>query len=267
MNRTDRGIFEVVSELEADGKTAALAMIVETRGSSAGKPGMKMIVTEDDELFGTVGGGAIESKVIEMARQVVRDGNPLCREFELKKDLGMTCGGWMRVYIEPIGLGPRAVIFGAGHIGRALLPVLKSAGFRVTVVDDRDDHATADNLPLADRIEVRSPHDGLDNLGIAAGTYLVFATRTHDMDLQWLNELGEREAKYVGLIGSRSKIKLIKERLSEAGISKAAINRLRAPIGIDLGGISPGEIAVSIAAEMIATRYGVARTLPMSRLE
>jgi xanthine dehydrogenase accessory factor len=267
MSKNGRSIFEVVADLESQGRSGALAVIAETRGSSAGKPGMKMVVSCDGELFGTVGGGAIESKVIDLAKAVIEDGKPRCDEFELKRDLGMTCGGWMRVYIEPIGLRPRAVIFGAGHIGRALLPVLRSAGFSVTVVDDREDHATGEHLPDADRVEVRAPEDGLENLGIGAGTYLVFATRSHEMDFQWLVALGRRDAKYVGLIGSRSKIRLIKERLTEAGIPHDAISRLWAPIGIAIGGVTPGEIAVSIAAEMIAVRYGLTETLPMSRME
>ena len=171
----------------------------------------------------------------------------------------------MRVYIEPIGLKPRVVIFGAGHIGKALLPVLKPAGFSITVVDDRDDQAQPGLLPHADRIEVRTPDEGLDDLGINEGTYLVFATRSHELDYQWLIALGEKNAKYIGLIGSGSKIKLVKERLSEAGISTESIARLRAPIGIDIGGITPGEIAVSIAAEIIAARYDIEKTLPMSR--
>ena len=265
MNKGDESTFEIVADLESRGESGALAIIVETRGSSAGKPGMKMVVTGQGDSFGTVGGGAIESAVIEFAKDVIKNRNPMCREFELKKDLGMSCGGWMRVYIEPIGLRPRAVVFGAGHVGKALLSALKPAGFSVTVVDDRDDHASREHLPQADRIEVRTPEEGLDDLGIDEGTYLVFATRSHDIDLEWLIALGERDAKYVGLIGSRSKVKLIKERLSDAGISREAIARLKAPIGIDIGGITPGEIAISIAAEMIATRYGVEDTLPMSR--
>ena len=120
-------------------------------------------------------------------------------------------------------------------------------------------------MPYADRIEVRTPDDGLDDLGIDEGTYLVFVTRSHELDLQWLIALGERNAKYVGLIGSRSKIQLVKDRLNESGISAQSIDRLRAPIGIDIGGITPGEIAVSIVAEIIAVRYEIEDTLPMSR--
>jgi len=173
---------------------------------------------------------------------------------------GMVCGGRVLVYIEPVLPEPRLVVLGAGHVGRALAQTAAHAGFRVTVVDDRAEHAAPERFPDVERILVGPFVSTLEGAGIDANTYLLVATRGHLQDFEAVAAALRTPARYVGLVGSRRKRKLLFEELERQGFDAAARSRVVTPAGLAIGSVTPAEIAVSIVAQMIEVRRSHERT-------
>jgi xanthine dehydrogenase accessory factor len=248
-------VLEAVSDARRRGRAAVLLTVVRTGGSTPRKSAAKMLVLRDDAV-GTIGGGRVELEAIEAARALLAEGyaaRPALRRWHLTHDLAMCCGGEMEIFMEPMLPSPRLYVCGAGHVGRALLPMAVRVGFEVIVVDDLEENLAPARLPEATRtlddFEVArwSPAPGPDD-------YIVVVTRDHAIDQRLMESLLPRPRAYLGLIGSARKIAMFKERTAARGIDPAAWEGVRAPIGVDIAAETPEEIAVAIVAELIAVR-------------
>jgi xanthine dehydrogenase accessory factor len=243
-----------------DPRIAALATVIRRSGSAPQVAGAKMLRYGDGTTLGTVGGGAIEAQVLDACVATLREGTPRTVEAHLVRDLGMCCGGAMEVFVELLQAGPRIIVVGAGHVARAFVPLARGLGYRVVVVDDRD--ALLDHPELAD-VDCRCfDVDELDAAvpDLGARDEVLVVTRDHGRDERALAALLERPHAYIGMIGSRRKVHTILRRVlrryDERGRARPDLSRLRAPVGLDLAGRTPPEIAVSIAAELIKLRHG-----------
>ena len=269
--RPEPDLFEELVRLRSQGHPAALATVVATRGSTPGKETMRLLVRHDGSFLGTVGGGCVEADVVDAALEVLEAGTPRRVTFRLTEratgEGGLMCGGELDVFIEPV-TAPPLVLFGAGHISHVLCPMAASAGFAVTVVDDREMFANTERFPHARRVVAeRSFEDCFRRLTVPASAYCVVVTRGHAMDLECVDFALSTDARYVGLIGSKGKVRSLLRRLDTRDqLASVDFRRLHAPIGVDLGGGTHGEIAVSILAELIAHRRGTLGALRTKRL-
>lgn len=244
--------------------------VVRSQGSTPQRAGAKMLVFADGHTVGTIGGGCYESDAIGHARTAIQSGRPAFLHFELNDDFaqenGLICGGRMDVHVDPLVPDPHLYIVGAGHVGYELGRIAGAAGFRIHVVDDREKFANPERFPGADVI-VESIAEWLHRADIAASAYVVVLTRGHVHDLEAMRSLAARELRYLGLIGSRAKVARIYSLLLEEGLPAECLGRVHAPIGLDIGAVTPAEIAISILAELIAVRRGAPTAdLSMKRL-
>jgi xanthine dehydrogenase accessory factor len=265
-------VFAAIGEVLSRGEEAALVTIVSSNGSTPQRVGAKMLVYADGRIVGTVGGGCYEHDAIGKARQVLETRKPATVKYDLNDDFaeetGLVCGGQMEVFIEPIEASPAVYIFGAGHVGFYLARLAHDAGFGVHVVDDRAAFANAERFPFAASVVVDDIPDWLAKTALPPTAYAVVVTRGHRNDLDALRALAPRELRYLGLIGSRAKVaRLYEQLLGEGGVSPDRLARIHGPIGLDLGAVTPQEIAVSITAELIAVRRGKAEALKAASLQ
>jgi len=252
-------LFESILHLQKTGPPAALVIITRTKGSTPRKPGAKMIVLKDGKTIGTMGGGDLEKRVIEEAVEAINAREPRITSFTLdieKGKLDMMCGGELDVYIEPILPGAKLIIFGAGHITRVLAPLMQRAGFQVSVVEDSPDLLQKEKFPEIEDLKLTDMEPFARDLSSDPGTYIVLLSRGFSRDKAILARLIQKEFRYIGMIGSLRKIHSMKEDLQKEGIPEGAFSKLRAPIGFDIGAETPEEIAISIAAEIIAVKKG-----------
>ncbi len=252
-------IFRKLADIEKEGRQAALAIIVRTEGSTPRKAGTKMVIMEDGSTFGTLGGGELEKKIVEESLEAMKGGRPKLTSYNLDAmggNLDMMCGGEIEIYIEPIRQPEKLIIFGAGHITRALAPLMRSVGFRVTVVDDNPEMLGEDRFAEMEELISEDMESYAERLSPEDSTYIVLITRGFSTDRDILERVIGKDFRYVGMIGSRKKIGTIKEALISKGIEKGHFSKLYAPIGLDIGAETPEEIALSIAAEIISLRKG-----------
>jgi xanthine dehydrogenase accessory factor len=252
-------LSELVKALER-GEEAALVTIVASQGSTPQRVGAKMIVFADGRTVGTIGGGCYENDAFWKAKEALQSRKSQLVRYDLTDDFaqesGLICGGQMTVYIEPVEPAPQLYIVGAGHVGHQLARVAGPVGFGIHVLDDREKFANAERFPGADEVIVDSIPEWLHNAEIPASAYVVVVTRGHQHDLDALRSLAARDLRYIGLIGSKAKIKKIYDALTEEGMPLECLSRIHAPVGLDIGAVSPEEIAISILAELIAVRRG-----------
>ena len=254
-------VFAALGEALSRGEEAALVTIVSSNGSTPQRVGAKMLVFGDGRIVGTVGGGCYEHDAIGKARQVLQTRKPATVKYDLNDDFaeetGLVCGGQMEVFIEPIEAAPSVYIFGAGHVGFYLAKMAHDAGFGVHVIDDRAAFANAERFPFAASVVVDDIPAWLEKTQLPSTAYAVIVTRGHRNDLDVLRSIAPRELRYVGLIGSRAKVARLYEQLMlETDVDPGLLERIHAPIGLDLGAVTPQEIAVSILAELIAVKHG-----------
>src|SRR5437773_4757474 len=256
----NREVFAAVAEALERGEAAALVTIVSARGSTPQRVGAKMLVFADGRIVGTIGGGCYESDASGKAREAILSRKPQLVHYELSDDFaqetGLICGGQMDVYIEPIEPSPELYIIGAGHVGFHLARVAHEVGFRVHVIDDREKFANAERFPTAAEVIVDDIPTWIAGANIPPHAYGVIVTRGHTNDLEALRALVPRELRYLGLIGSRAKIARIYDALVADQTPANLLTRVHAPIGLDIGAVTPQEIAVSILAELIAVKHG-----------
>lgn len=257
---TTEEVFQAVTDALARGEAAALVTIVRTQGSTPQRVGAKMLVFPDGRIVGTIGGGCYENDAFWKARQALETRQPTLVRYELSDDFaeesGLICGGQMEVYIEPLEPAPQLYLVGAGHVSYHLASLAAAVGFRTHVVDDREKFANAERFPSAVEIVVDSIPAWLDRATLPANAYAVILTRGHRHDLEALRALAARDLRYLGLIGSRAKVARIYEALRAEAMPPECLARVHAPVGLDIGAVSPQEIAVSILAELIAVKYG-----------
>ncbi|MDC0713227.1 xanthine dehydrogenase accessory protein XdhC [Stigmatella sp. ncwal1] len=249
-------LYAELAALVARGEPFVLATVIESAGSTPQKPGSKMVVLADGSLRGTVGGGAIEYQIIEAARELLASaGQTRILETHLTHELGMCCGGRMKVFLEKQGAPPQLTVFGAGHVAKALAALAVQAGFRVRVVDSRSEWATAERFPGCE-VLVEDPADHARGLAGGALDYFCVTTHDHPLDQAVVEALLPKPAAYLGVIGSRRKAERFRMRLQAAGAAPEALDRIRSPMGLPIGALTPEEIAVSIVAELIQVRRG-----------
>jgi xanthine dehydrogenase accessory factor len=255
-------VFEELVRLRSLGRKCALATIVEARGSIPSYESAKLLVREDGSMTGTIGGGCVEAEVWTAAREVIETEKPKRLAFNLGQDAaydnGLICGGQIEVFIEPVLPLPRAFIFGAGHLSKSLSKVANLAGFATVIVDDRESFANSERFPEAEAVHAGEYEQVVPTLSINETSYIVIVTRGHRDDMRVLKLAIATPARYIAMIGSKRKVLNVVRELGKEGIPREAFDRLHAPMGLNIGAISPEEIAVSVAAEMIAVRRNAA---------
>ncbi len=256
----NREVFAAVSDALERGEPAALVTIVSATGSTPQRVGAKMLVFADGRIVGTIGGGCYENDAFWKAREAIATRVPQVVHYELSDDFaqetGLICGGQMDVYIEPIEPSPELYIVGAGHVGFHLARLAQEVSFRVHVIDDREKFANAERFPAAAEIVVDDLPAWIARTTLPSHAYVVIVTRGHTNDLEALRALAPRELRYLGLIGSRAKVARIYDALVTDGMPADVLKRVHAPIGLEIGAVTPQEIAVSILAELIAVKHG-----------
>ncbi|HVI10472.1 MAG TPA: XdhC/CoxI family protein [Candidatus Binatia bacterium] len=259
-------IYEQIVQLRREGRRGAVATIVNVRGSIPSFRTAKMLVRDDGSIVGTIGGGCVEADVWQAAREVMESEKPRTLTFDLnqdpKYDTGLVCGGTLEVFVEPVLPPATLYVFGAGHVASALCRVAGEAGFELVVTDDRTSYATRERFPGAREVYALDFDEAMQKLEPGEGSYIVIVTRGHRDDMRILRWAVQTRAGYVGMIGSRRKVIGIFKTLQAEGLSARLFDRVHAPIGLDIGAITPEEIAVAITAELIAARRHAGAALP-----
>lgn len=251
-------VYEAIAELLRSGKKGAVITLIETVGSTPRKAGAKMLVTEDGRLVGTVGGGCVEADLVAYARQAMREGKVLVREVDLtaksRDENDMLCGGKMKALIEPIRPEEKVIIFGGGHISRALHDILALLEFHITITDDRPQFANPERFPKAQNIIAAPFEEQFSRLNVDPTTAIIIVTRGHSYDEYCMEEALKTNAGFIALVGSRTKYAVFRKNLREKGFTDEQLNRVLCPAGLAIGAETPEEIAVSIAAQLVAWR-------------
>lgn len=251
-------LFDEIVRLRRAGQKCALATIVQVNGSIPSYESAKLLVREDGSMIGTIGGGCVEAEVWNAAREVIGTERPRHMKFSLGQDAaydnGLICGGQLEVFVEPLVPQPKAYIFGAGHISKSLCKVASVAGFAVTVADNREQYANRERFPEAEDVFAEEYEDLFPRLQIRDTSYLIIVTRGHRDDMRVLRWAIETPARYIAMIGSKRKVLGVMKELEKEGINASGLERLFAPMGFEIGAITPEEIAISVVAEMIAAR-------------
>ena len=237
--------IEILAKAIETKHPAALATVVEVKGASPAKVGAQIVLLADGTAAGTVGGGNLEAAVLNDARAALSDGLPKLGHYNLTEQgedaIGTLCGGEVRVVIQPFLPPPQLIIVGGGHIGRPLKFMGEAAGFNVVMVDVEPGCANV---------------SALESVHLTADSFIVLITTDHVSDEAALRQVIHSPARYIGMIGSRHKCATILGHLRADGLTEETLARVYAPIGLDLGGPTPEEIAVSILAQVIAVRRG-----------
>lgn len=259
-------IYEQIVQLRHEGRRGAVATIVNVRGSIPSFKTAKMLVRDDGSIVGTIGGGCVEADVWQAAREVMESEKPRTLTFDLnqdpKYDTGLVCGGTLEVFVEPVLPPAILYIFGAGHVAVNLCKVAANAGFDPIVTDDRTSYATKERFPAAREIHALDFDKATRTLDPNEASYIVIVTRGHRDDMRILRWAVQTRSRYIGMIGSKRKVIEIFKTLQQEGLAPDLFDRVHAPIGLDIGAITPEEIAVAITAEMIAIRRHAGVRLP-----
>jgi xanthine dehydrogenase accessory factor len=254
-----KSVFQGLAELETGGQAGVFCTIVRSQGSTPRGVGSKMIVYPDGSILGTVGGGEVESRVIDEALDSLKSGTPRILTYSMvdpqRGDPGV-CGGQLDVFLEPILPTPTLLLIGGGHVGKSVAHLAKWLEFRVVVCDDRPEFCNPKAIPGADEYYPVSIEELSKKLEINSWTYIVLTTRGSNVDVEGLPFLLKTPAAYIGVIGSRRRWELTVRNLVDAGIKKDLLAKVHSPIGLELNAETPNEIAVSILAEILMLRNG-----------
>ncbi len=246
--------IQVLAELERKGEPCVLVTVVEHKGSTPRDSGTKMLVTEQG-CYATIGGGHLEYKALQLAREMLRQGDPQMKveRFSLGASLGQCCGGMATIMLEPVVRARHhLVLFGAGHVAKALVHILATLPFRITWIDEREAEFPTELPAGVTNVVSEDPVAEIDDQ--PAGSFYLVMTHNHQLDLELSARILKRgDARYFGVIGSRTKRKRFDYKLKERGFDEAALSRMICPIGLpEVTGKHPAEIAVSVAGELIA---------------
>ena len=262
-------VYTEIVRLRQEGRRGALATITGARGSIPAFETAKMLVRDDGSIFGTIGGGCVEAEVWQAAKEVMVSEKPRTMTFHLnsepKYDSGLVCGGTLEIFIEAVVPTPLLYLFGAGHVSQAIYRVARIAGFDVTVIDDRIAYANRERYPEARDIFADDYDQVMPQLAPPESAYVVVVTRGHRDDMRILRWAVETPCRYIGMVGSKRKFIAISKELIAAGMPAERLDRVFSPVGIDIGALTPEEIAVSVVAEMIAVRRRAKSEIPHMR--
>jgi xanthine dehydrogenase accessory factor len=260
-----------MTELAAEGWPFVVATIVEAKGSSPRGVGAKMLIMADGTTLESIGGGVLEARVIHDAGAVLKSGVSRVESYQLRDEgeqaLGSLCGGEVTVFYEVHGSERTLLVVGGGHVGQSLCRCAKLLDFRVTVVDSRADVLTEERFPGADELVLAQPEQIGELCRIDERTRVVIVTHSHVHDEQALVATVASTAAYIGMIGSARKVRTIMANLREKGVPAAQLDRVRSPIGLDIGAQTPAELALCILAEIVADSYGKLPHPPASAVE
>ena len=249
--------IKLFHEAMESGRSAALATIVSAQGSTPRETGAKMVVYEDGSIGGTVGGGKLEAACIREALAALKKGESRKISLDLTKaGLGMACMGRVEVFIDVHAVELKLLILGAGHVGIKIAEAARLAGVPYAVADDREDFANKLNFPSASAILALQPHAAVRRAGVDEKTRIVIVTRGHSLDQECLEAALKTRAPYIGMIGSRSKVAILFKNLNKKGLHPEKDPRVYSPVGLDIGGKTPGAIAISVLAEILKLHNG-----------
>ena len=251
-------LFEEIVSMRRAGARGALATIVHTNGSIPSYESSRMLVREDGTIAGSIGGGCVEADVWAAAKEVMHKEVPRKMVFNLNHeagyDSGLICGGTVEIFVEPILPQPLVYLFGGGHVSIAIANAATAAGFGIAIVDDRAAFANKERFPMAQDVYTNYGH-AFEKIRPGASSYLIIVTRGHKDDMRVLAWAVRTEARYVGMIGSKRKVLAVYKALeNDEGYRAEEFTRVFAPMGLNIGALSPEEIAVSVVAELIAVR-------------
>lgn len=246
-----REVMQAVLELFERGERGALATVTRTSGSTPQVLGARLLLRRDGSRVGTVGGGAIEEAVLEQLEDCLSGSPGRTKSWDLIRDLGMCCGGRMEVFMEAIEGAPRLIVLGAGHVAQATALAAR-VGFAPVIVDAREEFNDAARFPMCKRI-LKEPREAAEELAPSPHDWLLIVTHDHRLDEEALACFGALPHAYLGMIGSRRKIARVLQRLRAKG-KLPDLSRVFTPVGLDIGAVTPDEIAVSVVAELIALR-------------
>ncbi|MCD6386082.1 XdhC family protein [Candidatus Sumerlaeota bacterium] len=251
-------ILRKAVELLEQGTSIAFATIIATKGSVPRREGTKMLITADGKSYGTIGGGRMEKEVVQLAQHSIREKKIQVKEFRFveskPKSDEMICGGRLTIVIEPQQPAESLLICGGGHIGFALYEICRLLGFKIAIIDDRAEFATRERFPEAETVLHSAFGKAFSQITVTGNTYIVICTRRHQSDQTCLEQALKTDATYIGMLGSRAKWQQIKKNLRAKGFRQKDIQRVHCPIGLEIGAVTPEEIAISIAAELILHR-------------
>jgi xanthine dehydrogenase accessory factor len=251
-------LYDEIVRLRKLGQKCALATIVQVRGSIPSYESAKLLVREDGSMLGTVGGGCVEAEVWTAAREVIETEKPRHLTFSLGQDAaydnGLICGGQLNIFVEPVIPQPRAFIFGGGHVSKSISKIANLAGFSTIIVDDREQFANRERFPEAEETFAEEYESVFPKLAVTSSSYLIIVTRGHRDDMRVLRWAVNTPARYIAMIGSKRKTISVVHELEKEGIPREAFEKVFAPMGLEIGAETPEEIAISVVAEMIATR-------------
>ena len=242
-------IYAEIARLRKEGRRAALATIIQVQGSIPSYESSKILIRDDGSILGTVGGGCVEAEVWSVAQDVMREEKPRRLHFNLNQnpeyDEGLVCGGSLDIFIEPVLATPTLYLFGGGHVSLSVSKV-----------------ANRERFPEAAETHAGPWEEVFPRLKIIEFSYLVIATRGHKGDLACLRWALATTARYIGMIGSRRKLIEFSKVLESEGVRLEQLERVHSPVGLDIGALTPQEIAVSVVAEMIAVRRNATPSVP-----
>jgi len=257
VQKTCMNIYQALSELEKNNGSAALCTVVKSEGSTPRHVGSKMLVYPDGKFIGTVGGGELESRVINAALESLKSSKAQNLSYTMadpaRGDPGV-CGGTVEVFVEPILPAAMIVVIGGGHVGKAVVHLAKWLGFRVAISDDRAEFCNPESVPGADAYYPVSMAELPNQLSVTRQAYLVVTSRGSAIDAAGMPSLLESEAAYIGVIGSKRRWLTTVKALKEKGVSEELIAKVHSPMGLELNAETPEEIAVSIMAEILMLR-------------
>jgi len=243
--------FNEINDLSICNIPFVLCIVVETEGSTPRKAGAKMAILKDGSVRGTIGGGNIEKHVTQDALEIFESGLPLKKFYNLSGDEGMHCGGKMTIYMEPVMPHEQLVIFGAGHVGRAIAQIASVAGFRVLVTDSRLGIFSSWPASVFETMTA-SVSEAMEKISFHKNSYIVVCTHQHTTDSEVTAMCINKPHRYLGMMGSSRKIALARKRFSEEfGMNEEQINSIDMPVGIPIKCETPADIAVSIIAKLI----------------
>ncbi len=234
-----------------NGKELAIATITKAQGSAPRREGTIMAVLEDGSIHGTIGGGILEKRVIELCLEAIKDGNSYSINLPLNSEgLNMICGGEVDIFIDVYKKRPKLLIVGGGHVGYAIYQFASLLGFNIVIFDDREEFLNNERFSLAYELVLGNIKENLQKYPIDDNSYIVVVTRGHAYDEEALEAVVNSNAKYIGAMGSKRKVITMMSSLKEKGISEESLNKIYAPIGLKISGGSPEDIALSILTEI-----------------
>lgn len=255
-------VYEAALKALRQGTPAAVATVIEAKGSTPRGASAKMLVYADGRTVGTVGGGGVESRVIEEAQAAIAAAESRELHYRLvdeeRGDPGI-CGGDMRIFVDVLAPRPMVLVIGAGHVGQAVAELGAFLGCRIAVLDERPELVTEERFPWAGLLLTGETGKEVEDFPLSEQTYVVMVTPHHSLDEKVLAALQDRPFAYVGLIGSRRRTRHTFKRAREAGVADELLDQVHTPIGLDIGAETPREIALSIMAEIVAVQRGSGR--------